>query len=96
MQSSSEVKQSSSSQHGPSSSDSTSIEETLALPRVKEAPKKSGVGLTSEAQYVTGTPFLNRLRSKRKDQVKGRSKPAKNSSKPRSPKVSYRKRTAAA
>ena len=41
MQSSSEVKQSSSSQHGPSSSDSTSIEEILALPRVKEVPKKA-------------------------------------------------------
>ena len=96
MQSLSEVKQSSSSQHGPSSSDSTSIEEILALPRVKEAPKKSRVGLKHEAQYISGMPFLNQLRSKRKEQVNKRSKPAKNSSKPRSPKVSYRKRTAAA
>ena len=96
MQSSSEARQSSSSHHGPSSTDSTSIEEILALPRVKEAPKKTRVGLTTEAQYVSGMPFLNRLRSKRKEQVKGRSKPAKNSSKPRYPKVSYRKRTAAA
>ena len=58
--------------------------------------QKSRVGLTSEAQYVSGTPFLNQLCSKRKEQVKGRSKPAKKSSKLCSPKVSYRKRTAAA
>ena len=96
MQSSSEEKQCSCSHHGPSSTDSTSIEEILALPRVKEAPKKMRVGSKSEAQYVSGMLFLNRLCSKRKEQVKGRSKPTKNSSKPRSPKVSYRKRTAAA
>ena len=39
MQSLSEVKQFLSSQHGPSSTDFTSIEEILALPRVNEAPK---------------------------------------------------------
>ena len=61
MQSSSEAKQSSSSQHAPSGTDSTSIEEILALPRVK-----------------------------------GKKKPTKKGCKPRSPKVSYRKRTAAA
>ena len=38
VQSSSEAKQSSSIQHGPSSFDSASVEEILALPRVKEAP----------------------------------------------------------
>ena len=59
IQSSSEAKQTSSSQQDPSSTDSTSIEEILALPRVNEVPKKTRVGLTSEAQYVSGTPFLN-------------------------------------
>ena len=96
MQSSFEAKQSSSSQHAPSGTHSTSIEEILALPRVTEVPKKTRIGLTSEAQYVSGTPFLDRVRAKRNEQVKGKKKPTKKGCKPRSPKVSYRKHTAAA
>ena len=74
-----------------SSSESKSIDDILLLPKAKMTSKQTRVGLTSNAQYVTASPFLNILherkamrdeRERKKGITKIKSKPKQ--SKPKS------------
>ena len=80
-----------------SCSDTTNIEEILALPKARVVPSKTRAGLTTSAHNVSGTPFLQKLHIKkvtRDKQAKGRKKLTKRLIK--SPKIAHRKRTTAA
>ena len=48
-----------------SSSESKSIDDILLLPKAKKNFKQTRVGLTSNAQYVTASPFLKKLRERK-------------------------------
>ena len=56
---------------------STSVEEILVLPKARSSNKKGKVGLTHTAQYVSATPFLEKLRERKAGQARKTLRPKK-------------------